>query len=268
VARTDSELRSDLLKQLGMTPSGLSRRAKARKTKVPMSTPLAVYTIAHDEGIDISRYLTPEETAEVRSLVAALRDDGPVRAQAAPKRREGKAAAAKKEVKVNIAGVDIGGVPALKKSHAEDAKRMSERVYPTMYLFENSVRDLIEGVLAAEYGKDWWSEAVPQSVQDTAEKHKKDEAKDPWHGARGKREIDYVLLVELWAIIRHNWPKFKNLFPNQAWVQTLITDDMNVPRRVFAHMNPLSADDISSLEAAFRKWTKTLRAADEAGKLP
>ena len=33
-----------------------------------MSTPHAVYTIAHDEGMDISKYLSAEETAEVRGL--------------------------------------------------------------------------------------------------------------------------------------------------------------------------------------------------------
>jgi transcriptional regulator with XRE-family HTH domain len=266
VATTNPELRRALLKKLGISPQALSQRAQRRKAKLPMSTPQAVYTIAHDEGIDVSSYLSSEETAEVRALVGALRDDE--QAQHPPERRKAKAAASKKEVKVTIAGVDIGKVPALKKSHGDDAKRMSERVYPTIYLFENSVRDLIEGILAAKHGKEWWSEAVPKKVRETAQKHKEAEAKDPWHSARGKREIDYVFLNDLWAIIKDNWPEFKDLFPDQAWVQTLITNDMNVSRRVFAHMNPLGADDISNLEAAFRKWTKTLQAADEAGKLP
>jgi hypothetical protein len=31
----------------------------------------------------------------------------------------------------------------------------------------------------------------------------------------------------------------KALFPNQAWVETLITNDMNVSRRPLAHMHPL-----------------------------
>jgi hypothetical protein len=64
----------------------------------------------------------------------------------------------------------------------------------------------------------------------------------------------------LWAIIKHNWTDFKDLFPSQAWVETLITSDMNVSRRPIAHMNPLAADDISNIEAAFRKWVKQLRA--------
>jgi hypothetical protein len=37
-----------------------------------MSTPEAVYTIAFEEGIDISAYLSPEETERVRQLIAQL----------------------------------------------------------------------------------------------------------------------------------------------------------------------------------------------------
>jgi hypothetical protein len=41
-------------------------------------------------------------------------------------------------------------------------------------------------------------------------------------------------------VSKHQWKHFKALFPNQAWVETLITNDMNVSRRPLAHMNPLS----------------------------
>jgi hypothetical protein len=91
---------------------------------------------------------------------------------------------------------------------------------------------------------------------------KADEKNDPWHGRRGTREIDYVFLVDLWAIIKHQWKRFKALFPNQAWVETLITNDMNVSRRPLAHMNPLSVDDVTNVEVAFRKWVKQLRAVE------
>jgi hypothetical protein len=224
-----------------------------------MSTPLAVYTIAHENAIDVAKHLSSDETAEVRSLVASLRSS-----QAAPSAAPKRSAkvTGKKPVSVKIANVDVGKIPALKASHAQDAKRMSERVYPTLYLFENSVRDLIEAVLLAKHGKGWWALAVPAKVRQTSEKHKADEAKDPWHGARSGREIDYIFLNELWAIIKHNWDDFKQFFPDQAWIQTLITRDMNVSRRVLAHMTPLSADDITGIEAAFRKWVRQLRAVD------
>jgi hypothetical protein len=96
------------------------------------------------------------------------------------------------------------------------------------------VRDLIERVLQAQFGANWWTTAIPGTIQKTAAKHKADEKNDPWHGRRGTREIDYVFLVDLWAIIKHQWKHFKALFPNQAWVETLITNDMNVSRRPLA----------------------------------
>ena len=167
-----------------------------------------------------------------------------------------------KTVKVTIAGVDVGTIPALKPQHASEAKVMAEKVYPTVYIFENSVRDLIERVLQAQFGANWWTTAIPGTIQKTAAKHKADEKNDPWHGRRGTREIDYVFLVDLWAIIKHQWKQFKALFPNQAWVETLISNDMNVSRRPLAHMNPLSVDDVTNVEVAFRKWVKQLRAVE------
>jgi hypothetical protein len=268
---TNAKLKADLLKKLDVTPQRLSQLVKARKAELPMSTELATYTIAHENGLDISKYLDSETTREVRQLLSDLRNGGSRNADGAPgaparSRQAQRKAATRKDVKIKFAGVDVGKIPALKQSHADDAKRMAERVYPTLYVFENSVRDLIERVLKDAHGKDWWKTAVPGTVQQTAEKHKKDEAKDPWHSKRGRREIDYVFLNELWAIIKHRWADFKPLFKNQAWDETLITSDMNVSRRVLAHMNPLDADDIRNIEAAFNKWVKQLQAVE--GKLP
>jgi hypothetical protein len=265
---TNRRLKADLLKKLDVTPQRLSQLVKARKAELPMSTELATYTIAHDNGFDISKYLDQETTREVRNLISDLRtgrrngDAGAPRRERVTQRKS----AARKDVKVKFAGVDVGRIPALKQTHAEGAKRMAERVYPTLYIFENSVRDLIELVLKDAFGKDWWTTAVPGDVQKTATRHKESEKKDPWHSARGAREIDYVFLNELWAIIKHQWRSFKPFFPDQAWVQTIITRDMNVSRRVLAHMNPLSADDIRNIEAAFSKWVKQLQAVE--GKLP
>jgi len=266
VARTNPDIRAALLTKLGVSKQRLSQLVKARKSELPMDTPMAVYTLAHEHEIDISRALGTDETREVRGLVADLRNSRqPTENQVAAPKAASKRQTAPKEVKVTIAGVDVGKIPALKQSHANEAKRMAERVYPALYIFENSVRDLIETVLRDKYGKDWWDQ-VPAPVQKRAADHKAAEGKDPWHGSRGGRPIDYVYLTDLWAIIRQRWPCFKHLFPSQAWVESLITSDMNVSRRPLAHMNPLGADDVNNIETAFRKWTRQLQAV--ADKLP
>lgn len=144
---------------------------------------------------------------------------------------------------------------------------MAERVYPLLYLFENSIRDLIELVLKSQYGSGWWSTAVPSKVRQAAEDLKEQEKRDTYHGKRGRRDIDYLLLSHLWKIIDHKWPDFAPLFPpGKHWVQSLIENDMNVSRRPIAHMNPLREDDIKNVEQAFRKWRENLEKV--ADKLP
>jgi hypothetical protein len=263
---TNAAVKKALLAKLKVTPQRLSQMAQKRKSELPMSTELAVYTLAHENGIDLSKHLSKEETTEVRGLVSQLRSSIPATTAAT----NGKSAATKKTtpkpVVVTIGSVNVEKLPAMTAAHAKEAKMMAEKVYPTVYVFENSVRDLIERVLKAHFGADWWMKAVPGKVQTTAAAHKDAEKKDPWHSRRGGREIDYVFLVDLWAIIKHQWKYFKDLFPSQSWAESLITSDMNVSRRVLAHMTPLDGDDVKNLEAAFRKWAKQLKGV--ADKLP
>ena len=260
-AATNAALRAKLLDKLGVTPQALSLRVQKRKKELPMSTPHAAYTIAHDQGIDISKYLSPEETAEVRVLISDLQRNVQPAAKA-PKPARNSRPAASAQVKINIAGVDAGKIPGLSRAHAHDVKRMAERVYPLLYIFENSVRDLIERVLKATYGPEWWTKAVPKKVRETAASHLEAEKDDPWHNARGGRELDYVLLTQLSTIIKARWADFEAFFPSQGWVESLITSDMNVSRRVLAHMTSLHENDVKNIEAAFRKWTNQLTAKE------
>jgi hypothetical protein len=266
---TNQELKKALLKKLGVTPQALSQRAQKRKKQLPMSTEQAVYTIAHENEIDVSKYLDQDTTREVRDLVAQLRagqSSNGSGTTSAPTRSRARRTSRAVNVTIKGIGPEKLRVPALKESHADAAKRMAERVYPVVYLFENSVRDLIELVLKDAFGKDWWRTAVPADIQKTAIKHNEAEKRDQWHGKRGARDIDYVFLNDLWAIIKHQWKYFKTLFPDQAWTQTMITRNMNVSRIVLAHMNPLAADDINSLESSFKQWVKQLQGVED--KLP
>ena len=263
---TNPGVKQALLAKLKVTPSRLSQLVTKRKTDHPMSTEHAVYTLAHDNGIDISKHLSKAEMSEVSVLVGQLRSGAA--GQSAPPSGTGRTASktAPRPVVVTIAGVNVEKLPGMTAAHAKEAKLMAEKVYPTLYVFENSARDLIERVLKTRFGDDWWTSAVPKKVQDAAEKHRASEAADPWHSQRGAREIDYVFLNNLWDIIKHQWPHFKDLFPSPAWAETIITSDMNVSRRVLAHMTPLAADDIKNIEAAFRKWARQLKAVED--KLP
>lgn len=262
---TNVAVKQALLAKLEVTPQRLSQLVKKRKTEHPMSTEHAVYTLAHDNEIDISKHLSREQMSDVSALVAQLRS-GTAGTTAPPNgasRTTSKTAP--RPVVVTIAEVNVEKLPGMTAAHAREAKLMAAKVYPILYVFENSARDLIEKVLKAQFGEDWWTSAVPKKVQDAAADVKKSEVKEGWHGRRS-REIEYVLLTHLWDIIKHQWKYFGDLFPNQAWAQTIITSDMNVSRRALAHMTPLSTDDVKNIEAAFRKWANQLKAVED--KLP
>lgn len=263
---TNRHIKQALLDKLDVTPQRLSRLVKARKDELPMSTEQAVYTLAHEHRIDISRYLSKEETAEVRQLVAHLRT-GRQPAPPGSNRRQARGQSQSKPVLVTIAGVKVDRLPGMTATHAKEAKVMAEKIYPTLYVFENSARDVISNVLKARVGDDWWDGVVPQKVRDKATQRKTDEAKDPWHGKRGSALIDYLDLTDLPSIVSapKAWPHFRKLFSRASWFQELV-NELNVSRRVAAHMNPLASDDVKNVEAAFRKWAKVLKA--KAAEIP
>lgn len=259
------ELRAHLRERLDVGDRQLRRLIAKRATELPSTNEQALFVLAHEAGLRLQNYLMAEQIAEVRGLTQGRNVVLPT--TSSNKAPKSKRTSSKRTVGVAIAGVKIGEIPGLKQSHAAEAKAMAERVYPTLYLFENSVRDVIERVLSAKYGVSWWSAAVSPRVRAKAEQFKTEEEKDTWHGKRGRRDLDYLTLSQLWTIIRDRWKDFEPLFPQgAAWVQALIESDMNVSRRVVAHMNPLGEDDIKGLEASFRKWIKHLKAVED--KLP
>lgn len=260
-----NELREHLQQKLGISSRHLRRLIANKAAELPSTNQQALFVLAHENAMRLTDYMTPEQIAEVRTLVqGGMPVAVPSRAD---RTRTIRKASSPRIVSMTIGTEKYGEVPALKSSHATEAKSMAERVYPLLYVFENSLRDLIELVLKAKYGDDWWTKAVPSKVREAADDLKEQEKKDTYHGKRGRRDIDYLLLTQLWKIVNHNWKDFDSFFPpGKHWIQSVIENDMNVARRPIAHMNPLEDDDIKNVESAFRKWVLNLQAV--ADKLP
>jgi hypothetical protein len=72
---------------------------------------------------------------------------------------------------------------------------------------------VIERVLRKRFGNDWWTKGAPPKIQTVAATRKADEIRDPWHGKRGARPIDYVDLSALAKIVRHNRKLFEKSIP-------------------------------------------------------
>jgi hypothetical protein len=134
---------------------------------------------------------------------------------------------------------------------------MAEHVYPIMYLFENSVRELIQRVLRATYGAKWWDQCVPPDVQKVVRGRMRREEARHWHGKRGAHPIFYSDIEHLRQIIESEWSCFSGLFEGKAWVTQRI-GEINVSRRVIAHNNPLHQEDLKRLEIYYSDWRRQI----------
>jgi hypothetical protein len=250
---TDRRVRAELLKKLGnVTPQRLSQIVAGVKMQHgPMSTEDAAYVLAHERGIDLTRYLDRETVDRVRGMVP--RSNGAQAAAATPRRAAAsKAGPASRAVRIAAA------VPAvnllLPTSVATDAARMAN-LYPKMYLLENSIRNVINRVMTEKHGADWWTTQVAKQVGDRVQGRKEKEEKAPWHGKRGSHDIYYSDFSDLKNIIVKNWSDFEGIFPNQAWI-TVKLEELEPARNTLAHHNPVPDKEKTRLDIYFDDWAK------------
>ncbi len=82
---------------------------------------------------------------------------------------------------------------------------------------------------------------------------KAQEAKKPWHGKRGTQEIYYSDFGDLRDIITSNWKEFEPIFLKQPWI-TQRLDELEPPRNIVAHNNPLSKNEENRVDLYFNDW--------------
>ena len=248
----DRKLRAVLLNKLNVSPQRLSQRVKLVKEHYgPMPTELATYVIAHKEGIDLTKFLNIETVDRVRSL---LPNNGAIVVEQI---RRKKTRAAPSYARINIVG-KLPDVDAfLSSGIAKDAQAMAQ-VYPIYYTLENSLRIVIKRIMENKYGKQWWDSKAPKPVKKNVDDRKCQEDKKPWHGKRGQHEIFYSNFGDLRTIIERNWDDFKKFFPSRLWI-TQKLDELENPRNVLAHHNPVSKIDLKRMEVYFEDWVNLLK---------
>jgi len=246
---TNREIRKELLKKLGCTPQALSQRSKViKKNYGPMSTEDAVYVIAHQNHIDLSKYLPKDTVDHVRTLL-----------QQPANRANQQLKTTAKDKRINYIKIDdsLPDVDAMLSTNlVKDAKNMA-KLYPVFYILENSLRVVIKNHLENKYGHNWWETQVSDTIKDNVKNRKENESKQPWHGKRGRHDIFYSNFTDLRSIIQKNWGDFKDLFPSQNWICQRL-EDLEHPRNIIAHNNPLCNDDIKRIELYFSDWIKLL----------
>lgn len=255
----DKEIMELLQTKTKRTPQRIYQMIEAKRKEhgFAISKETAAYVVAGENGIDISDYLDEDELRKVREIIdssvpTATRPRSPIKPTP-------------DQITVSFEkGLKVQD-PYLPKRLLEDAKRMAN-VYPVVYVFENSVRNLILSVMEAKFGKDWWNNRVglklKQKVKDRIEK----EDKNRWHGKRGAHPIFYTDIDDLKSVVSSNWTEFQDIFPELQWITGKI-DEIEMSRNVIAHNNPLEDRDITRLELNLQDWTAQLsRWADKHKK--
>lgn len=134
-----------------------------------------------------------------------------------------------------------------------DAQKMRE-VFQLLFCFENSVRLLIERQLKEAHGPSaWWETGVPEDIRGRAERRRRSEQRARWHGSRGGSGLHFVDFPVLAEILIARWDLFEPLLGDREWVDALFAE-MNVTRRVIAHMGVLSERDVLRLRGRVEDW--------------
>ena len=142
----------------------------------------------------------------------------------------------------------------LDDDHVADARKMSI-VYAAVASFENSVRDLIQGILLEAKGEGWWKVSVPEKVRNRAEKRQAEEEKVRWHTQRGADPIKYTTMPDLIHIMRKNFDLFEPYVKSIDWVANVF-DAIERSRNVIMHSGSLDKGDVERLGIFIRDWIK------------
>jgi len=225
------------------------RIKKVRESRgFTISKEQAAALLAAENGIDISKFLKKEELSELSKFQAQQ----PV----VIKRVESKGATPQPKVIQPASGIEIQD-PLLPAKTANEAVEMS-KIYVYIYIFENSVRNVISLVLSKKYGTNWRETRVTGGVKKNVQGRINDEINNPWHGKRGSAPIFYTLIDDLKSIIKNNWGDFASLFPDQTWIDTRI-GEIERSRNIIAHNNPHAKRDIDRIKLYFEDWEEQVK---------
>jgi hypothetical protein len=215
----------------------------------------AAVQYALDLGItSASKYLTPEDKdALSKAGMGPQVVDAPTRTKVVTR---------DKTVTIDSLRGITAFDPFLPSKLIEEATRMAEKCYPLLYVYENTIRNVVKKIMEDKYGPDWWETRVKQlhgKMYAKIEGRIKDEGDERWHSSRrGVHKIYYTDLDHLRKIIEDDWALFECVHKRKSWVVEHIMQP-NHSRNIVAHNNPLSAKDMASLNIKVSEWLEQIK---------
>lgn len=244
----DRSVKKLLLAKLNISSQALSQRAKKIKSSFgPMSTEEAVYVIAHQEGIDLSRILSVEIIDRIRSLVP----------KELPKL---KGAPNSSIVRIKRPKKTHRFYPLVTNNLISRTVSIGDESFPQIFILENSIRNLIIQKLTKAHGKDWWLIANIKGVRDTVQRTIDKEKKYPHREKRGLHEVYYSNFADLKQIILNERKHFSDVIVDFQWFEVEM-NEVYMARNLLAHSVVISADDASRIRVFYRDWSRLLESA-------
>lgn len=255
-------VREALAKKLSVGDRHIYKLAQPLANDAQASAEDGVYLLAAKERINLNKYLPEGKVSEIRELHLKLNQQQALGSYQESTRK--KAQTTPRFSKMTCIGKGFTLTdPILPARILIEAKKMSETVYPLLYVLENSIREVIVRVMSNKYGNNWWDVEVHKDIKDEVQRRKRQEKENPWHGKRGAHEIYYTDILHLKRIVQKNWSDFKDILPGQQWL-TQRLEEISHSRNPVAHMNPLSQKDIKRIEVYFRDWHDQIKAKTSA----
>lgn len=174
----------------------------------------------------------------------------------------------KELLKLTAKGVEIGRNIALEDVNEVDLDGFSPELknraskmaqfYQLFYCLENSVKELVIGILKESHGVGWWDKEkiVPDGVKQSAKQNKQNEENQGFT-LRSEFMIDYINFGELSIIIDKNWDNFSDVLKNKMAVKRILTQ-LNRLRSPIAHCNELADDEVGRLVLALKDWNRQM----------
>ena len=242
------EVRKELLKKLKITRQALSNKAKRLKAKYgPMTTDEAVYIIAHQENIDLGKYLPLDVLDRIRSLIPKEVVSQQLVSSAGKGTKKGNPPRSP-------------AYPLVKNTVINKAVSLGKETFPQVVVLENSIRNVIQQVLAKS-GRDWWPALIPQPVLNNVQRTMKKEKNFPYRERRGNHPLLYCNFDDLRQIIVANDTLFSSIILDFEWFNSKMIE-VYMARNGLAHSVIISKDDISRIALFYRDWARMLESAN------
>lgn len=254
-----------LASKLGVKQRRIYQLAKELADRASITTAEAIWVLASQNRINLTKYLPPEVVDRVRGLLPQI--PAPPRVAetstiAAKQRATSLVSPSSKEFVVSreFRGSD----PILPRQTLHQAREMAA-IYPLLYVLENSMREFLRRVIDARLSVVWWTTSAPTTIRNKILSRMADDKKHAWHQRRGNHPIDYLDLIELPLIVHANEALFEDLIPSSRWFEQFV-EELYKSRCVVCHMNPLEKDNIQDIKIRLRRWQRHVK--ENKDKLP